>query len=152
MDMENCSVQRTLDLVGEKWTLLILREALNGVHRFADFHEHLGASEPILADRLKKLVSAGILQVRPYQDDGQRTRHEYRLTEKGLELYPAIVSLMQWGDKYLADPEGASVSIEHKACGHAVRVVVQCTHDGDIIAARDARSFPGPGARKLISD
>lgn len=145
---ENCSLQRALEVLGEKWTLLILRDAFSGIRRFDDFHRHLGASEPVLAGRLKKLVAAGLLATRPYHADGQRTRHEYLLTEKALDLFPAIAALMQWGDKYLADEAGGSILVLHKDCGHPVRTVVQCTHDHEVLGVRDTRAVPGPGARK----
>src|SRR3977135_3779743 len=98
MSTDNCSIQRTLGVVGEKWTLLIIRDAMNGVRRFDDFRRHVGLSEPVLADRLRKLVAADILETRPYRAEGQRSRLEYRLTDKGLDLHAALVALMQWGD------------------------------------------------------
>ena len=97
---ENCSVQRTLDVIGEKWTLLVLREAFNGVRRFDDMRRHLRVSESVLADRLRTLVDAGVLDTAPYQAPGQRSRREYRLTAKGFDLYPILIALLQWGDRY----------------------------------------------------
>jgi DNA-binding HxlR family transcriptional regulator len=148
---ENCSMQRTLGLVGEKWALLLIRDAANGVHRFDDFHRHVGLSEPVLADRLRKLVGAGIFETRTYQAPGQRTRSSYRLSAKGWDLFPALIALTQWGDRYLADPEGAPWVIRHEACGHSVEAVVRCPHDGEILSRRDTRADAGPGAKALAA-
>ncbi len=112
-DRSRCSVAGTLAVVGEKWSLLVLREAFLGVRRFADFQRHLGAPKAVLTDRLATLVEQGILRRVPYQAEGERQRHEYRLTTKGIDLYPTLVALMQWGDKYLSDdlaPAGAAPS------------------------------------------
>jgi DNA-binding HxlR family transcriptional regulator len=143
---ENCSVGRTLELIGEKWTLLLIRDAANGVRRFDDFHRHVGLSEPVLADRLRKLVAAGIFGTRPYQEPGRRARNEYRLTAKGWQLFPILISLMQWGDEHLAGEAGAPWVVRHKGCGHPVQAVVQCTHDHVTLMPRDTVAAPGPGA------
>ncbi|MCX4985617.1 helix-turn-helix domain-containing protein [Streptomyces sp. NBC_00572] len=149
-DTENCSVRRTLDLVGEKWTLLILRDAFNGVRRYDDFRQHLGLSEAVLADRLRKLVSAGVLRAEPYREPGARTRYEYRLTPKGVDLWPVLLALKQWGDVHAADPEGSALDIRHSGCGAPVRVVVQCEgEERATLGARDVTVRPGPGARPL---
>src|SRR3954462_14060314 len=101
-DRSRCSVAGTLAVVGEKWSLLVLREAFLGVRRFADFQRILGAPKAVLSDRLATLVEQGVLTRVPYQAEGERQRHEYRLTAKGRDLYPTLVALMQWGDTYLA--------------------------------------------------
>src|ERR1044071_6873754 len=111
MSTENCTVQRTLDLVGEKWTLLILRDAFNGVRRFDELRRHVGLSDAVLSDRLRKLVAAGILNTVPYQESGRRTRNEYRLTGKGWDLWPVMLALKQWGDHYTADPAGPPLDV-----------------------------------------
>ena len=147
MSTANCSIQRTLGVVGDKWTLLIVREAANGVRRFDDFRRHVGLAEPVLARRLRKLVDEGILETSPYRLPAKRTRAEYRLTAKGWDLYPVLLALMQWGDKYLADPEGPPIQILHAACGGPVRVVVECAAEQSPVTARDARVVPGPAAR-----
>ena len=134
---ESCSIQRTLAVLGEKWTILLIRDAANGVHRFDDFRRHIGLSEAVLSDRLKTLVDNGIFETREYQADGQRKRREYRLTAKGWDLNPALVALGQWGDEYLAGEAGPARRIEHNDCGHAVRAVVQCPHDGAVLTPRD---------------
>lgn len=146
-DTENCSIQRTLDVIGEKWTLLVLREAFNGVRRFDRIRDHIGVSDPVLADRLRKLVAAGVLEVSPYREPGDRLRHEYRLTEKGLDLYPVLIAMLRWGDRHCADPAGPSVVVTHRDCGHPVEAVVQCAGGHRLASARESRATPGPGAR-----
>src|SRR6266516_2326119 len=108
-----CSVARTLDVIGERWSLLVLREVFLGVRRFESIREATGAPRAVLADRLRSLVDAGVLVRREYREDGARTRHEYRLTEAGRELQPALTALMQWGDKYLPVPGGPPLIVEH---------------------------------------
>lgn len=149
LDTGNCSIQRTLDVVGDRWTLLVCRDAAHGVRRFDEFRRHLGVSEPVLADRLRKLVAAGVLETRPYRAGGQRSRLEYLLTDQGWELYPALIALLQWGDRHLADPTGPSLTVRHQKCGHPVEAVVRCTHDHEVVGPREAASAPGPGARTL---
>lgn len=146
LDTANCSVQRTLDVVGDRWSLLILRETVNGVRRFDDLATHLAISESVLAKRLRGLVDGGILERRAYRPAGERTRHEYRLTEAGLDLLPVVLALMQWGDRHRADPEGGSWAVTHRACGHPAEVVVRCRHDHQDLGAGDTATAPGPGA------
>ena len=124
-DRSRCSVAGTLAVVGEKWSLLVLREAFLGVRRFADFQRILGAPRAVLTDRLGTLVEQGILRRVPYQAEGERQRHEYRLTQKGIDLYPTLVALMQWGDRYLSDGD-APVELEHKDCGSRVHLGLVC--------------------------
>jgi DNA-binding HxlR family transcriptional regulator len=142
----NCSIARTLGVVGEKWTLLILREAFYGVRRFDDFHTALGCARNLLAARLKTLVAHELLERVAYQDDGGRGRHEYRLTEKGRDLFPAVVALMQWGDKWLADEAGPAVQLVHRDCGEAARARLTCDAGHAGLGARDIAATPGPGA------
>jgi DNA-binding HxlR family transcriptional regulator len=144
---ENCSIKGTLEIVGEKWSLLVLREAFFGIRRFDDFHRALGCARNLLSERLAKLVDQGVLERVAYQEPGQRRRHEYRLTEKGLDLQPALVALMQWGDRWTADPDGPSVEVLHLGCGAAVRAVLACEHGHGTLAPRDTEAVPGPGAR-----
>lgn len=96
---ENCSIARTLEVVGEKWTLLVLREAFYGLRRFDDFARALGCPRDVLSARLKRLVGEGVLRQVPYQDPGSRPRTEYQLTSKGIDLQPALLALMAWGDR-----------------------------------------------------
>lgn len=148
-DTANCSIQRTLDVIGEKWTMLILREAFNGVRRFDQIRDHVGLSESILSDRLRTLVSTGVLAAFPYQEPGRRARNEYRLTAKGLDLYPVMIALLDWGDRHCADDAGPSVDVAHRDCGERVRAVVQCAAGHTLGSARESRAEPGPGARSL---
>jgi DNA-binding HxlR family transcriptional regulator len=141
---ENCSVARTLEIVGERWSLLILREAFLGVRRFDQLQANLGIARNILADRLQRLVGAGILERERYHERPQR--FEYRLTRMGLDLYPALVSIMQWGDRYLADKAGPPVKLEHLACGKETEPLFVCSECGDPIEARGVRAKIGPGA------
>lgn len=144
---ENCSIRRTLDIVGEKWTLLVLREAFYGARRFADFHRALGCARNILSARLKTLVDEGILAQEPYREPGSRSRFEYRLTGKGLELFPALVALMQWGDRWTADPDGPPVQVRHRSCGQQVAAELRCAAGHGPLPARDTAAVPGNGAK-----
>src|ERR1700751_57303 len=103
-DTANCAIGAAVAVIGEKWTFLVLCEAFNGVRRFDDMQRRTQAPRQILSDRLSRLVADGMLRRVPYQERGQRSRHEYRLTEKGLNLYPVLVALMEWGDKHAAGP------------------------------------------------
>lgn len=150
-DSEQCSVQRTLAVIGEKWTMLLIRDAANGVHRFDDFRRHVGLSEAVLADRLRNLVAHGIFETRAYQEPGQRKRREYRLTAKGWDLFPVLVALMQFGDKHLAVKGGEAWQVQHKACGHPVRAEVRCAHDGALLTPRDTQSVPTTETRPFAS-
>ena len=146
---ENCTVHRTLDLIGEKWSLLLIRDAMNGVRRFDDFRRHVGLSEAVLADRLRKLVAAGILQTVAYREQGRRTRHEYRLTRKGWDLWPAMIALKQWGDQYTADPEGPPLEVRHADCGEPLGAMVVCAEGHGPLSPSEARTRPGPSAVPL---
>jgi DNA-binding HxlR family transcriptional regulator len=145
-DTELCTVQRTLAVIGEKWTMLLIRDCANGVHRFDDFRRHVGLSEAVLADRLRTLVANGIFETREYQEPGQRRRREYRLTAKGWDLFPVLVALRQFGNKHLADDEPWRV--QHKTCGHDIVAEVRCSHDHEVLTPRDTEAVPGPGARQ----
>jgi DNA-binding HxlR family transcriptional regulator len=141
---QTCSVARTLELVGERWTLLIVRDAFLGVRRFDDFQRNLGVARNVLNTRLQRLVEAGLLERRPYQE--RPPRHEYRLTEMGLDLWPAIVALMHWGDRHLAGDDGPPLLLEHRDCGGAVNERSMCARCGAEVGARDVRPVRGPGA------
>jgi DNA-binding HxlR family transcriptional regulator len=144
---ENCSVRRALEVVGEKWTLLVLREALYGIRRFDEMQRATGAPRNVLSARLDKLVENGILRRVPYQEEGSRTRNEYRLTEKGAELVPVVVALMDWGDRWEADDDGPALTLRHRDCGAAVHAHLECDAGHGPLTARDTRPEPGPGAR-----
>ena len=145
-----CSIARTLELVGEKWSLLVLRDVFTGVRRFDDLRRRTGAPRQVLAARLTRLVDAGVLRRCPYQEPGQRTREEYRLTEAGMDLYPLLVSLLRWGDRNLDQPTGGpNLELAHRDCGEPVDVVLRCRAGHEVPSARDVRPRPGPGARLL---
>jgi DNA-binding HxlR family transcriptional regulator len=145
----NCNIAAALEIVGEKWTFLVLREAFNGIRRFDDMQRRTGAPRQVLSSRLVKLVDEGILRKSPYQEDGQRSRNEYRLTEKGVALYPVIVALLEWGDKYAAWPGGPAVELTHRDCGAEVHLQLACTEGHVLDSARDVTPVPGPGARRV---
>jgi DNA-binding HxlR family transcriptional regulator len=146
---ENCPVGTALSVLGEKWTLLLVRDALNGVRRFDDFRRHIGLSEALLADRLRKLVEAGVLSTHAYQEEGRRERLEYRLTEKGRELLPVIVALKQWGEAHAPDRKGRVLEVRHRGCEGEVRAVLRCEHHPHTpLTARDTHALPGPAARR----
>lgn len=134
----DCSIARTLDIVGERWTLLVLRDAFNGVRRFDDFAANLPIARNILTGRLGTLVEHGILRRDRYQE--RPARYEYRLTPKGMELYPVLVALLQWGDRHLSGEDGPPTEIVHRGCGHQAEATVVCTGCGEALAARDTRA------------
>jgi DNA-binding HxlR family transcriptional regulator len=140
----NCSVARTLEIIGEWWTLLILRDAFLGVRRFDDFQSRLGIARNVLTDRLNTLVEHGILERRQYQDRPER--FEYRLTEKGLDLHPVLFSLLRWGDRWTAGEAGPPLALEHRSCGHDITPIMTCPVCGEEIKAQTIRAHPGPGA------
>ncbi|TQF01238.1 helix-turn-helix transcriptional regulator [Kitasatospora acidiphila] len=148
LSTDNCTVQRALALIGEKWTLLVLRDAMNGVRRFDDFRRHVGLSEAVLADRLRKLVAAGIMQTVPYREPGLRTRHEYKLTPKGWDLWPAMIALKQWGDRYTADPDGPPWEVDHRDCGARLQTVVGCAAGHGPLTPFQAEGRVGASARR----
>jgi DNA-binding HxlR family transcriptional regulator len=146
---ENCTVGRTMAVLGERWTFVVIREVFNGVRRFDDIRRHSGIPRQVLSNRLALLVEQDILRREPYQEPGERARHEYRLTEKGFDLYPALVAIADWGDRYLADPTGPPVEFEHRGCGAVVRAVLECTDGHRVERPRDVVTRVGPGARKF---
>lgn len=139
----HCSVAQCLEVVGEWWSMLIVRDAFLGVTRFDDFQARLGISRNILNQRLNRLVEAGVLQKVPYSEHPPRC--DYRLTDKGRDLWPVLTAMRQWGDRHAA-PGGPPVVMTHKRCGHVSDAVMTCSACGERIAARDVRVAPGPGA------
>jgi DNA-binding HxlR family transcriptional regulator len=128
---ERCTIARSLSVLSTRSAFLILREAFYGTARFDEFAERTGLSEPVAAARLRELVAEGLLEREPYREPGQRTRHAYRLTEKGADLLPALVALMQWGDKWL-DEGGGPVKLRHRGCGADVGARLRCDHGHDV--------------------
>lgn len=121
----DCSIVKALDVVSTRTAMLLMREAFYGTVRFDDFVERVGASEPVTAARLRDLVDAGLMAKEPYKEPGQRTRSRYRLTEKGDDLLPVLVALMQWGDRWIAEDDGP-VRLEHAGCGAHVHAELRC--------------------------
>ena len=143
LQQQNCSIARTVAVLGERWTLVILRAAFNRRRRFEDIQRDLGIARNILADRLQTLVAEGILERRAYQQRPER--FEYRLTDKGRDLYPVLIALMQWGDRYTAGEAGPPVELIHEPCGEHTNPRLVCDHCGEPIDPRDVRPQPGPG-------
>jgi DNA-binding HxlR family transcriptional regulator len=148
-DSANCAIGATVGLIGERPTFLVLREAFNGVRRFADMQRRIGMPRQVLSDRLARLVDEGLLRKVPYRESGQRSRYEYRLTEKGLDLYPVLVALMEWGDCYAVGPVGPKVLLRHRDCGEPVGLQMACRAGHVLESAREVTPVPGPGARKI---
>src|ERR1700754_3543610 len=143
--LEAESVGRALELVGERWTLLILREAFFGVRRFGQLARNLNIPRPTLSPRLRMLVDAGLLERVLYSRDPER--HEYRLTDAGRDLFGAIVVLMRWGDEHLPNPGGPPIVLRHNTCGESIDPRLICGHCGDDITARNVTPERGPGYR-----
>jgi DNA-binding HxlR family transcriptional regulator len=148
-DTSSCSVARTLEVLGDRWTLLVLRDIFNGVRRFDDLSRHLHVARDVLTRRLANLVDEGVLLRVPYQEPGSRTRYEYRLTEAGLDLRPVMLALMEWGDRYRPDEVGPPAGVIHYQCGEPVRVRVECAAGHEVRTDTRLRLVPGPGARLL---
>lgn len=146
---ENCSVARTLEVIGERWTILVLREVFNGLRRFDEIQRHLGIPRPILSDRLRRLIEEGVLRRVEYREPGQRARHEYRLTETGLELQTVLVALMEWGDRHPAVAGGPARIVRHRGCGEPLHVELVCAAGHTVASPRDVVGDRGPGARPL---
>lgn len=140
---QNCSMARALEVVGERWTLLILRDAFLGLTRYDRFARKLGIAPNVLAKRLERLVAAGVMERRPYQEGP--VRHEYLLTERGRELFPAVVALLRWGDAHLA-PAGPPARMIHEGCGGEITARARCGECGDDLGPDDVRWHWGPGS------
>ncbi|MGB3699352.1 MAG: helix-turn-helix domain-containing protein [Gordonia sp. (in: high G+C Gram-positive bacteria)] len=146
-DTDNCSVQRTLDVIGDRWSALVLREVFNGVRRFDQIKEHTGVSDSVLSDRLRRLVDKGVIEAREYQEPGRRRRKEYRLTAAGLDLQPVFIAMLRWGDEHRDDGAGPLVDVVHRDCGAPVQAAIVCA-EGHEVSQRDVRAVPGVGAVK----
>ena len=148
-DSANCAIGAAVEIIGERQTFLVLREAFNGVRRFDDMQRRTGMPRQVLSRRLARLVAKGLLRKVPYREAGQRSRDEYRLTSKGLDLYPALVALMEWGDRHAVGPAGPQVLLRHRDCGEPVRLQMSCRAGHVLESAREVTAVPGPGARKV---
>lgn len=142
----NCAISRTAGIVGERWVFAILRAAFFRARTFEDYQRMTGVARNILAERLTRLVDHGILERRPYEDSPRRTRHEYRLTRAGLDLYPVVLALMDWGNRYTGLPDGPPLELVHRGCGSTVTPHMTCPDCGEPVTAHDMRPVPGPGA------
>jgi DNA-binding HxlR family transcriptional regulator len=138
-----CSVAQCLEVIGEWWSMLVIRDAFLGVQRFDDFQSRLGIARNVLAQRLAKLVDAGVLEKRPYQQNPPR--YDYLLTDKGRELWPVLTAMRQWGDRHAA-PHGPPVRVVHRGCGKASEFVLSCARCGERVSAKDVQVERGPGA------
>jgi len=145
---QNCSIARTLELVGERWTFLVLRDIFLGLHRFEELQRDLGIARNVLSARLERLVAEDVLTKVPYSE--RPPRYEYRLTDKGLDLWPAIVELLRWGDRHAA-PNGPPVILRHEGCGGELGERRVCTRCGEPLGAREVRPEPGPGALRVAA-
>ncbi len=143
-DTQVCSIARALEVVGERWTLLVLRDVFLGVRRFEDLQRDLGVARNVLATRLDKLVEHGVLERRRYSE--RPPRDEYRLTERGMDLWPTIVALLQFGDAHYPAPGGPPTVLRHRDCGGAVDAHRRCARCGVDLDARDVQAHAGPGA------
>jgi len=148
---ENCTVGRTMAILGERSTFMVLRDVCNGIRRFDDMRRHSGIPRQVLSNRLSLLVEHDILHRVPYRAPGERERHEYRLTPKGFDLYPVLVAIAAWGDRYLADPEGPPVEFAHRDCGAVTHVEVVCEAGHRIDDVRRIAPQPGPGVKPAPS-
>lgn len=144
-----CSIARTVDLIGDWWTPLVLREAYYGVRRFDDFEAGLGIGRNILSARLRRLTHEGLMEKRKYQD--HPARFEYRLTDKGRDFFPVLAAMVAWGDRWLEKGRGVPVLLRHSSCGKVFSADVVCSECGEPIHVRDVRPETGPGfpARQL---
>ena len=142
---DNCTIGRAMAVLGERWTFVVVREVANGIRRFDDMRRHTGIPRQVLTDRLTLLIDHDILRRVAYREEGQRERHEYRLTDKGFELFPLMLAVAEWGDRYYADDAGPPVEFAHRDCGAPVAVTVRCAEGHEITAPRDIGTRPGPG-------
>jgi DNA-binding HxlR family transcriptional regulator len=132
-----------MDLLGDWWTPLVLREAFYGIRRFDEFHQGLGIARNTLADRLRRLVDEGLLEKVPYQSDP--VRHDYVLTEKGRDFFGVLAAMARWGDRWLAGEAGPPITFYHERCGHDSHAEVVCAHCDEPLTAEDTAMRMGPG-------
>lgn len=132
-----------MDLLGDWWTPLVLREAFYGVRRFDEFQQALGIARNTLTDRLRRLVEEGLMEKRVYQTEP--VRHEYVLSEKGADFWSVLLAMSRWGDRWLAGEAGPPVILHHKRCGHDTQVKVVCEHCAEPVPIEESRMSFGPG-------
>jgi DNA-binding HxlR family transcriptional regulator len=145
LDRTPCSIARSLAVIGDRWTILILRNAFLRTRRFDDFQAQLGITRHLLANRLAKLVKLGVLKKVQYQDNPPR--YEYRLTQMGRDWYSVQMSLVAWGDKWLAGGKGAPLEFVHQRCGKKLNATVVCSECGEPLEAHEVTAHTGPGLK-----
>ena len=145
-NVENCPISGAMDIFGDRWTILVLREAANRVRRFDDFRSHLEISRPTLSDRLKKLVEHGIMTRRPYKETGRRERIEYHLTAKGWDLIPVLAAIREWGDRHINPLGEHPTEFIERATNETVSLRFTRDSDGEIVPTNALDVRPGPGA------
>jgi DNA-binding HxlR family transcriptional regulator len=145
-----CSIVRPLSVLGDRWTFILIKQAFAGSRRFEEFHAAIGISRGRLAERLARLVEENILRRVPYKNGNGRSHHEYRLTQKGHDLYPVLLALRDWGDRHMA-PEGPPVHYRHHDCGGEAHAHLTCDRCGNELTARDIETELGPGIEAYIS-
>lgn len=150
IDKQVCSVARALSIVGERWTMLIIRDAFLGTRRFDQFQLNLGITRHRLSERLGKLVEQGVLVKVPYHD--RPVRYEYRLTRKGLGLYPVLMSLARWGDEWMDKGDGAPLEYVHQKCGQQTRATLTCNECGEPLRPEEVKPRLGPALHKLVAE
>lgn len=138
-----CTIARSVSILGDHWNLLLIRQACMGTRRFGDFQAALGTGRNILSQRLARLVEEGLLSRVEYQH--KPARYEYRLTEKGREVYPILAAMAAWGDRWLTGPEGTPLILHHASCDHDMHAEVRCSQCGEQLDVRDIRARYGPG-------
>ncbi len=142
----NCSIARPLSFLGERWSILVLRDLFLGRRRFDEIQESLGVATNVLSQRLATLVDEGIVERRPYSEHPER--FEYRLTKKGRDLQPVLLALLSWGDRYTTDAAGAPLETVHEDCGKPFHMVPTCSECGGVVEPANVHSHPGPGANE----
>jgi DNA-binding HxlR family transcriptional regulator len=145
-ESDSCSIARALASLGDRWTVLILRDLFNGGHRFDELLDHLGVSRDVLSRRLATMVEDGIVERRPYREAGSRPRSDYRLTPAGRELQPVLIALLHWGDRHRATEDGPPTRLEHVGCGGEVGLRLTCSEGHDVPRGEVANT-PQAGAR-----
>lgn len=140
---EDCAIARSVAVLGERWTFVILRQAFTGARRFEDYQNGTRIARNILTERLRSLVEQGILERRPYAEHPGRTLYEYRLTQKGLDLYPILLTIMEWGNRYGGFEDGPPLRLTHNNCGHETRPQLVCTECGEPVDPRQMTPHAG---------
>jgi len=150
-DSATCSIARTAGILGDRWTVLVVRDLFNGVRRFDAIQQHLGVARDVLTKRLALLVDEGLVEKRPVKLEGERARHEYVLTPAGRDLRVVMVALMDWGDAHRAGPEGPPMSVRHDGCGGEVHAHLACDAGHEVDRSARTELVPLAGARLLTA-